>query len=261
MVYSSLHTSTLHPADWLSSTCKLLWLAKETNAQGYHHLEEEGGTLRNGETFREVERDKFSTTDSAPERWRGGITSVDFRCALSCFLNYWSLFCSLQAHRMHRHRPARGFTLLLPVALWIFCHVNCVHGALPTTRKLFFLIVGCAPGAERDMNGKQTEPVSGALVEREGCACWQAAGIPTVERVSREPDAADSEEKHRDRMGTYCSQPNSEADCVVLTVCGGTESSSEASCSHSELNGVPLLTGFWCQCGETPVRGVRLRAH
>ncbi|XP_033988525.1 LOW QUALITY PROTEIN: contactin-associated protein-like 2a [Trematomus bernacchii] len=36
---------------------------------------------------------------------------------------------------MHRHRPARGFTLLLPVALWIFCHVNCVHGALPTTHK------------------------------------------------------------------------------------------------------------------------------
>ncbi|XP_029313436.1 LOW QUALITY PROTEIN: contactin-associated protein-like 2a [Cottoperca gobio] len=36
---------------------------------------------------------------------------------------------------MHRHRPAQGLTLLLPVALWIFSHVNCVHGALPTTHK------------------------------------------------------------------------------------------------------------------------------
>ncbi|XP_049420598.1 contactin-associated protein-like 2a [Epinephelus fuscoguttatus] len=36
---------------------------------------------------------------------------------------------------MHRHRPARGLTLLLPVALWIFSHVNWVHGALPTTQK------------------------------------------------------------------------------------------------------------------------------
>ncbi|KAM6971669.1 contactin-associated protein-like 2 [Tautogolabrus adspersus] len=36
---------------------------------------------------------------------------------------------------MHRHRPARGLTLLLQVALWIFSHVNGVHGALPTTQK------------------------------------------------------------------------------------------------------------------------------
>ncbi|XP_044032587.1 contactin-associated protein-like 2a isoform X3 [Siniperca chuatsi] len=38
---------------------------------------------------------------------------------------------------MHRHRPARGLTLLLPVALWIFSHVNGVHGALPTTPPSF----------------------------------------------------------------------------------------------------------------------------
>ncbi|XP_068565864.1 contactin-associated protein-like 2a [Cebidichthys violaceus] len=36
---------------------------------------------------------------------------------------------------MHRHRPAQGSTLLLSVALWICSHVNCVHGALPTTQK------------------------------------------------------------------------------------------------------------------------------
>ncbi|XP_034999026.1 contactin-associated protein-like 2a isoform X1 [Hippoglossus stenolepis] len=36
---------------------------------------------------------------------------------------------------MPRHRPAQGMTLLLPVALWIFCHVNPVRGALPTTPK------------------------------------------------------------------------------------------------------------------------------
>ncbi|XP_071775614.1 contactin-associated protein-like 2a [Centroberyx gerrardi] len=36
---------------------------------------------------------------------------------------------------MHRHRPAPGFTLLLPAALWIFCHASGVHGALPTTQK------------------------------------------------------------------------------------------------------------------------------
>ncbi|XP_076617877.1 contactin-associated protein-like 2a [Chaetodon auriga] len=36
---------------------------------------------------------------------------------------------------MHRHRPAQGSTLLLPVALWIFSHVNGVQGALPTTQK------------------------------------------------------------------------------------------------------------------------------
>ncbi|XP_034717475.1 contactin-associated protein-like 2a isoform X2 [Etheostoma cragini] len=36
---------------------------------------------------------------------------------------------------MHRYRPAQGLTLLLPVALWIFSHANCVHGALPTNQK------------------------------------------------------------------------------------------------------------------------------
>ncbi|XP_070784599.1 contactin-associated protein-like 2a [Enoplosus armatus] len=36
---------------------------------------------------------------------------------------------------MRRHRPAQGLTLLLSVALWIFSHVNDVHGALPTTQK------------------------------------------------------------------------------------------------------------------------------
>uniref|UniRef100_A0A3P8QRF6 Contactin associated protein 2 n=1 Tax=Astatotilapia calliptera TaxID=8154 RepID=A0A3P8QRF6_ASTCA len=36
---------------------------------------------------------------------------------------------------MRRHRPAQGLTLLLPVVLWIFCHVSGVHGALPTTQK------------------------------------------------------------------------------------------------------------------------------
>lgn len=41
---------------------------------------------------------------------------------------------------MRRHRPAQGLTLLLPVVLWIFCHVSGVHGALPTTRKLFFSV-------------------------------------------------------------------------------------------------------------------------
>ncbi|XP_032359349.1 contactin-associated protein-like 2a isoform X2 [Etheostoma spectabile] len=36
---------------------------------------------------------------------------------------------------MYRYRPAQGLTLLLPVALWIFGHANCVHGALPTNQK------------------------------------------------------------------------------------------------------------------------------
>uniref|UniRef100_A0A7N6BMN7 Contactin associated protein 2 n=1 Tax=Anabas testudineus TaxID=64144 RepID=A0A7N6BMN7_ANATE len=36
---------------------------------------------------------------------------------------------------MRRHRPAQGSTLLLPLALWIFCHVNGARGALPTTQK------------------------------------------------------------------------------------------------------------------------------
>ncbi|XP_019942993.2 contactin-associated protein-like 2a isoform X2 [Paralichthys olivaceus] len=36
---------------------------------------------------------------------------------------------------MPRRRPAQGMTLLLPVALWIFCHVNGARGALPTTPK------------------------------------------------------------------------------------------------------------------------------
>ncbi|XP_023127857.2 contactin-associated protein-like 2a isoform X2 [Amphiprion ocellaris] len=36
---------------------------------------------------------------------------------------------------MHRHRPAQGLTLLLPAVLWIFCHVDGVRGALPTTQK------------------------------------------------------------------------------------------------------------------------------
>ncbi|XP_041670112.1 contactin-associated protein-like 2 [Cheilinus undulatus] len=36
---------------------------------------------------------------------------------------------------MHRPRPARGLTLLLPVLFWIFSHVSGVHGALPTAQK------------------------------------------------------------------------------------------------------------------------------
>ncbi|XP_076014443.1 contactin-associated protein-like 2a [Genypterus blacodes] len=37
---------------------------------------------------------------------------------------------------MLRRRPAApGFTLLLPTAFWIFCHVSGAHGALPTTQK------------------------------------------------------------------------------------------------------------------------------
>ncbi|XP_035475638.2 contactin-associated protein-like 2a isoform X2 [Scophthalmus maximus] len=36
---------------------------------------------------------------------------------------------------MPRHRPAQGMTLSLPVALWIFCHVNGARGALPTAPK------------------------------------------------------------------------------------------------------------------------------
>ncbi|XP_036935653.1 contactin-associated protein-like 2a isoform X2 [Acanthopagrus latus] len=36
---------------------------------------------------------------------------------------------------MHRHRPAQGLALLVPVAMWICSHVNAVHGALPTTQK------------------------------------------------------------------------------------------------------------------------------
>ncbi|XP_008436883.2 contactin-associated protein-like 2 [Poecilia reticulata] len=37
--------------------------------------------------------------------------------------------------KMHRQRPAQRPSLLLPLVLWIFCHVNSVHGALPTTQK------------------------------------------------------------------------------------------------------------------------------
>ncbi|KAF7667105.1 hypothetical protein LDENG_00078410 [Lucifuga dentata] len=38
------------------------------------------------------------------------------------------------AVKMHRHRPASRFPFLLPAAFWIFCYVNGVYGALPTTR-------------------------------------------------------------------------------------------------------------------------------
>ncbi|CAN9506159.1 unnamed protein product [Ophioblennius macclurei] len=36
---------------------------------------------------------------------------------------------------MRRHRPVRGFSLLLPLVLWIFCGVRGAHGALPATQK------------------------------------------------------------------------------------------------------------------------------
>ncbi|XP_024910138.1 contactin-associated protein-like 2a isoform X2 [Cynoglossus semilaevis] len=36
---------------------------------------------------------------------------------------------------MLRRRPVRGMTVLLPVTLWIFCFVNIVYGALPTSLK------------------------------------------------------------------------------------------------------------------------------
>lgn len=48
---------------------------------------------------------------------------------------------STLAVKMHRRRPARGLTLLLPVALWIFSLGSGGHGALPTTRKLFVFIL------------------------------------------------------------------------------------------------------------------------
>lgn len=44
------------------------------------------------------------------------------------------------AMKMHRQRPAQRPWLLLPLVLWIFCHVNSVHGALPTTRKLLVFL-------------------------------------------------------------------------------------------------------------------------
>lgn len=50
---------------------------------------------------------------------------------------------SSPAVKMHRHRPAQGLALFLPVALWICSHARGAHGALPTTRKLLFLIFGC----------------------------------------------------------------------------------------------------------------------
>ncbi|XP_074478216.1 contactin-associated protein-like 2a isoform X1 [Sebastes fasciatus] len=54
------------------------------------------------------------------------------KTATSCILH--PADCLSSSNKMHRHRPARGLTLLLlPVALWI-CS-NCVHGALPTTQK------------------------------------------------------------------------------------------------------------------------------
>lgn len=71
---------------------------------------------------------------------------------------------------MHRLRPAQELTLFLPVALWIFSHVNGVHGALPTTRKLLFSIFfffGCVSlrGAGT-LCGKQTDCASGAETVR-----------------------------------------------------------------------------------------------
>lgn len=50
---------------------------------------------------------------------------------------------SSPAVKMHRHRPAQGLALFLPVALWICSHVRGAHGALPTTRKLLLLIFCC----------------------------------------------------------------------------------------------------------------------
>lgn len=86
-----------------------------------------------------------------------------------CFLSRSA--ASAPVTKMHRLRPAQELTLFLPVALWIFSHVNGVHGALPTTRKLLFLIYlfffGCVSlrGAGT-LCGKQTDCASGAETVR-----------------------------------------------------------------------------------------------
>lgn len=72
---------------------------------------------------------------------------------------------SSPAVKMHRHRPAQGLALFLPVALWICSHVRGAHGALPTTRKLLFLIFvvvavdddDALPAAEADILGDVLE--------------------------------------------------------------------------------------------------------
>ncbi|CAB1446125.1 unnamed protein product, partial [Pleuronectes platessa] len=83
----------------------------------------------------------------------------------------------LRPHRpanMPRHRPAQGMALLLPVALWIFCHVNPVHGALPTSP-----LIG--PGMWRE-HGLRSRAVR---TEARGGACTGgAAGIPAVRGAS-----------------------------------------------------------------------------
>lgn len=76
---------------------------------------------------------------------------------------------------MHRLRPAQELTLILPVALWIFSHVNGVHGALPTTRKLLFLIFWmCLPA----LNGLLCVGDRLCLWSRDGSFTVEAARIP-----------------------------------------------------------------------------------
>lgn len=68
----------------------LLW-GNETNARGKRPPPPSKGgghclakTCRGRERATQIDWDKFSTTDSAPERRRGEITSVDWSCAQSC---------------------------------------------------------------------------------------------------------------------------------------------------------------------------------
>lgn len=58
---------------------ELLLLAKETNAQGYHHLEEEGGTMRDIQRGREI-----SSAPRTAHRSAGEEESLQWISAAHC---------------------------------------------------------------------------------------------------------------------------------------------------------------------------------
>lgn len=110
-------------------------------AQSLHHREaEEAGRERGREGLREGGSGRVRVL--AP----GSSLSV-----LNCFARLTDLTGALApqlraprsrspAAKMRHRRPAQNPALLCS-ALWIFCHVSGARGALPTTRKLFFIYI------------------------------------------------------------------------------------------------------------------------
>lgn len=84
----------------------------------------------------------LSSSLQVPSRTDG---RTDARTECLCFAFPLSRMSAASAPTAKMHRPGGGLTLLLLSALWIFCDVNCVRGALPTTGKcILFMSYVCA---------------------------------------------------------------------------------------------------------------------